>query len=388
MRRLTLHHQADVGWSAELPRELDGPNTCVLVFGGAGAALAGTPARAALAELTAAFPRSCRLGCSSAGEIVGAQVLDDTLSAAVVRFDHSQLHLAQTDLAGPADSGAAGQRLASQLPREGLRAVFLLSDGLCVNGSPLVSALTDGLPAGVVITGGLAGDGTRFERTWVLVDDEPRAGHVVALGLYGERLRIGHGCDGGWADFGPERVITRAVGNVLYELDGQPALDLYKHYLGERASGLPGTALLFPLAVRRVADEGEPLVRTILNIDEEARSLTFAGDIPQGGVARLMRSSTDRLVESAGDAAGRALAVTDESSGEALVVSISCVGRRLVLGERTEEEAEAVLDSAPHGGARVAQLGFYSYGEISPTLPGQAADLHNQSMTVTVFAEA
>jgi len=234
--------------------------------------------------------------------------------------------------------------------------VFVLSDGLCVNGTPLVAGLTAGLPRGVAITGGLAGDGSRFARTWVLDRQRTEANHVCAVGLYGNRLRVGHGCDAGWSDFGPERRITRAEGNVLFELDGKPALELYKTYLGERAAGLPGTALLFPLAVRRDEHDRDPLVRTILAVDEARQSMTFAG-------------------------AASAL----PADAEALVVSVSCVGRRLVLGERTDEEVETVFDGAPD---RSAHVGFYSYGEISPAARGGVSELHNQTMTVTVFAEA
>jgi hypothetical protein len=353
MRLVTLNHQPASGWSRPMPVELDGPSTWVLVFGAPDALRADAPVRQALADVARAFPRSVLQGCSSAGEIFGAQVLDDALAVAVVHFEHSRLHLACAPLPMARDSAAAGAALAHALPRDGLRAVFLLCDGLSVNGTALVAALAEHLPPGVPITGGLAGDGASFTRTWVLADGEPQAGRVSALGLYGERVVVGHGCDGGWSDFGPERLITRSEGNVLYELDGQPALDLYKSYLGERASGLPATALLFPLAVRRPQGDGEPLVRTVLSVDERKRSVTFAGDMPQGGVARLMRSNTERLIDSAGSAAGAALGGRPE--GEALVVSISCVGRRLLLGERTEEEVESVLDAAPAG---YQQVGF------------------------------
>ena len=187
---------------------------------------------------------------------------------------------------------------------------------------------------------------------------------------------------GGWDRFGPERTVTRSEGNVLFELDGKPALDLYKTYLGERASGLPATALLFPLALRARAGEEKSLVRTILAVDESARSLTFAGDVPQGSLAQLMRANFDRLVDGAEGAA----LMTRGRCGKGrstLAVAISCVGRRLVLGERTEEELEAVGDVLPEG-ARV--LGFYSYGEISPFATGRC-DLHNQTMTLTTLQE-
>jgi hypothetical protein len=217
----------------------------------------------------------------------------------------------------------------------------------------------------------------------VLDGTQPRRGHICAVGFYGERLRVGHGCDHGWSDFGPERRITRSQGNVLHELDGKPALDLYKTYLGDLAAGLPGNALLFPLAIRRHAGDTTPVVRTILGIDEAQKSMTFAGDMPQGASARLMRAKDDSLISSASSAIASATKHIDGSQG-ALVISVSCVGRRLVLGQRTEEEVETILEGAPAGAQHV---GFYSYGEISPSILDGASDLHNQTMTVTVLTE-
>jgi hypothetical protein len=376
----TLTHRQGEGWLAPLPAELDSPATLVLAFGASG--YAGHPD--AFAELAAAFPRSVLVGCSTSGEIAGPEVSDASVSVAVAQFERTTLRHALTEVQGPADSRAAGARLAAKLPPDGLRAVFVLSDGLNVNGTALVEGLAAALPSGVAITGGLAGDGSRFASTWVLDAARPLSHRVSAVGFYGEHLRVSHGCDGGWSDFGPERRITRSDRNVLYELDGQPALDLYKTYLGERAEGLPGTALLFPLAIKRPGTTGEALVRTILGVDEAARSMTFAGDMPEGAVARLMRTSNDRLIDSASHAVAQAT-IALGTGRSPLVISVSCVGRRLVLGERTEEEVETVVDGSPAGAGHV---GFYSYGEISPAHGGNgASELHNQTMTVTVLDE-
>lgn len=384
MRVHTRHHQQGRGWDDVLPLEEDGPSTLVLAFAAPG--LLDDPAP--LCDLAAAFPRSVVLGCSTSGEIARDQVHDASISLAVARFDHTGMRCVSTPVAGAADSFAAGVRLGAGLmaPQAGLRlrAVFVLSDGLAVNGTPLVAGLASVLPPGTSITGGLAGDGSDFRRTWVMTGGAPRTGHICAVGLYGDRLRVGHGCDAGWSPFGPQRRITRCAGNVLYELDGRPALDLYKAYLGERARELPGAALLFPLAVRRDEDDTEPLVRTILAIDEQQRSMTFAGDLPEGGLAQLMRANTDKLIDSAGEAAREAAAALAPDA-PTLVISVSCVGRRLVLGQRADEEVETVLDSAPAGAAHV---GFYSYGEIAPSLRGRASELHNQTMTVTMLSEA
>ena len=374
----TVTYRTGTGWDTPLPVGMDGPQTLVLAF--AASEFAAKPAP--FVQLSSAFPQSVFVGCSTSGEIAGTQVHDASVSVAVVRFDHTRLRRAFTRVDHAADSYDAGVRLAAQLAGEDLCAVFVLSDGLCVNGTPLVDGLTRHLPPGVSITGGLAGDGSRFAHTWVLDRDQPEANRICAVGFYGQRLRVGHGCDGGWSDFGPERRITRSEGNVLYELDGEPALDLYKTYLGDRAEGLPGTALLFPLSVRRDATS-QRVVRTILGIDEARQSLTFAGDVPEGSIARLMRANTDKLICSAAQAARQAVQSLPETD-DALIISVSCVGRRLVLGERTEEEIETVLEGAP---LRTTHVGFYSYGEISPLVSGDVSELHNQTMTVTVFSE-
>jgi hypothetical protein len=264
---------------------------------------------------------------------------------------------------------------------EGLVHVFVLSDGQRVNGSELVAGIQERLPHGVSITGGMAGDGTRFEQTLVGLDSAPSEGSVVAVALYGPSLHVGYGSMGGWDSFGPDRVITRSNGNILYELDGQSALDLYKRYLGDLAAQLPGSALLFPLAIR-TSESRTLVVRTILSINEKESSMTFAGDMPEGAYARLMMANFDRLIDGATTAA-----LECEALGSAtpdLAILISCVGRRLVLGPRTEEEIESVRHVL---GAGAVLTGFYSYGEISPFTRSTRCELHNQTMTITTLSE-
>ncbi len=330
-----------------------------------------------------AYAGAAAVGCSSSGEIFGTQVQDDTLVVGLVEFDSTHVRTASAHVADPGHSFEAAQTLAHQLMDPALRGILVLSDGLGVNGSELIRGLNSVLPAHVVVTGGLAGDGDRFKRTWVLKDGLLVAGHITAVGFYGSAVRLTHGSKGGWDLFGPERLITRAQGNVLYELNQKPALQLYKEYLGELASGLPGAALHFPLAIRHTQTDTKRLVRTILAVDEGAQSLTFAGDMPEGAYAQFMRANFDRLIQGASDAATLA-ATSGTEHAPTLSIAISCVGRRIVLGERTEEEVEAAFDVLPKG---AAQIGFYSYGEISPYATGHC-DLHNQTMTLTTISEA
>jgi hypothetical protein len=311
------------------------------------------------------------------------ELSDGSLAVAVARFEASTVATAWASVSSRAESFAAGESIAKQLDRSGLTAVLVLSDGLVVNGTELVHGINSVLPPSVTVTGGLSGDGTRFQRTWVMKDGVPQTGLVCGIGLYGDRLRVGHGSRGGWDMFGPDRAVTRSEGNVLYILDDKPALQLYKDYLGERAAGLPATGLLFPLAIRPTMQDEKRLVRTILSVDEDKQSMTFAGDIPEGWLAHLMKANFDRLVEGASHAAQLSQERVRHEF-PTLSIAISCVGRRLVLGERIEEETEAVLEVLPKG---TKQIGFYSYGEISPYTTGHC-DLHNQTMTLTTISEA
>lgn len=336
-----------------------------------------------LLEVRNAYPEATVMGCSTAGEICDTRVYDDSLVATAVHFEYSRIQGASVsvdDCSGPCD---VGQRLARALDHEGLVHVFVLSDGTKVNGSDLVRGVLSELPPGVTATGGLSGDGDRFQWTAAFLDSDPQEGNVVAIGLYGERLKVGYGSLGGWDPFGPERLVTRSQGNVLYELDGQPALSLYKSYLGEHAEGLPATALLFPLSVR-LSDGDHEVVRTILSVNEDEQSMTFAGDVPVGAYARLMKANFDRLVEGANAAASTSYEAIGSTSPE-LAVLISCVGRKLVLQQRTEEEVEAVREVL---GDRTVLTGFYSYGEICPAAPNANCELHNQTMTITTFSES
>jgi hypothetical protein len=337
----------------------------------------------ALGELRELHPDAEIVGCSTAGEINDTRVLEDGVVAAALAFDDTRVSVATTT---SDDSARAGARLAEALPPDGLRHVLVFSEGSSVNGTALTrgllgvaGGLSRGLPEGVNVTGGLAGDAQRFERTFVIRGGEILDNGIVAIGLYGDRLRVGYGSMGGWDPFGPDRVITRSEGNTLYQLDGKPALALYKQYLGPHADDLPSSALLFPLLLSTPSSE---LVRTILGVDEDEQSMMFAGDVPVGSVVRLMKANFERIVDGA---AGAAEASTAIGGTPDFALLVSCVGRRLILKQRTEDELEAVRKTVGPG---TVMAGFYSYGELCPSVKGASCELHNQTMTITTLAEA
>ena len=328
-------------------------------------------------QLRGEFPTAHIAGCSSSGSVLGTEISDGDIVATVVKLKRGRLRMAVTDMAPGTGGGDIGARLMAELNGQDLRHVFVLSDGLQINGSDLAKGLNQ---AGVPVTGGLAGDGTRFGKTWVMADGPAKTGRIAALGFYGD-ITIKSGCFAGWEDFGAERIVTKSTGNVVYEIDNEPALDLYKKYLGEQAKELPASGLRFPLSIQ--ADKTDKaLIRTLLAVDEATKSLTFAGDVPQGHLCKLMRTNLESLIDNAGLAAEAAQPAQLGATGLCLVVS--CVGRRLVMGQLTEDELEIVRNKL---GKPTAITGFYSYGELAPFSDVLQCQLHNQTMTLTTLYE-
>jgi hypothetical protein len=334
-------------------------------------------------ELRSFYPSAHIIGCSTGGEIYGDEVLDGTISAAAISFKYTTLKTASVGVRDVHDSFNAGKQIARELVAPDLVNIFVLSDGINVNGSDLVRGLYEIVGKNIVITGGLAGDAADFRETLVGVDTVPKPNIIAAIGFYGKHLSVSYGSVGGWDAFGPKRIITKSRGSVLYELDGKPALDLYKHYLGADAEKLPSSALLFPLSIHPANDEMNVIVRTVVAVNEREKTMTFAGDVPEGYVAQLMRGDFDNLVEGAAKAAG--LAISGKPEYNKVAILVSCFGRKLLLGQRISDETEAIAEMLKYN---IPTIGFYSYGEICHQQFTNECGLHNQTMTVTMLYES
>ena len=336
-------------------------------------------------KLKGSYPVADIVLCSTSGEIYDDMVFDDTVSVAVIEFEKTIIRTACVNIKNLRDSFDAGKILFSQLMADDLAYVMIISDGGLVNGSELVRGIEQVNTGNIPVTGGLAGDAAQFNYTLVGCNEQPAQGNVVAVGFYGDSLKVAHSSMGGWEIFGPEKRVTHSVSNRLFEIDNKSALDLYKQYLGKYADELPGSALLFPLYVRPDG-EANSVVRTILSIDDKEQSMVFAGDIPEGSFVRFMKANFDKLIDAATQAAGNTLTHfnTDAVEKPKLALLISCVGRKLILGTRIDEEVETVKEML---GEHTLISGFYSYGEISPLNPKERCELNNQSMTITTFSE-
>lgn len=432
----TLAYSPRNGWSAALPVAMDSAATLLLVFAAPGMYDDDAP----INELRAVFPHSHIAGCSTAGEIINTKILDDSLTVAIVQFAATRLQVCDAPVSHPHLSLCAGQTIAEELYRPDLRAILVFADGTGVNGAELVRGFGQIIPSGIPIMGGLAGDGARYQRTWVLVDGKPQTHAVTAVGLYGDRLQVGHAAQSGLSAIGGDYSVTSAQGNVVYALDGKPALTVYQEALGELAEALPGTALLFPAAMRSGLSEAQSVVRTVADIDEQTKSLIFAADVPVGARLRWMQAEASQMVSGASDAARVAfkrtlsrsvagngmgwrigvptptlkpqprptdllnaeliakhraagVALLDPFEGESasddkaaskdtLCLAFSGIARRLLLGAQCDDELFAVMDMLP---ANTHMVGFYGYGEIAPA--GRAVELHQQTMAITTMRE-
>jgi hypothetical protein len=340
---------------------------------------------ATLAEtLATCSPASALIGCSTAGEIAVDRVYDQSCIITAVKFSHTYVHAVTTEITGMADSFNAGARLGQALEKAKLTGVLILGTGVAINGSALVAGLESSLPVGVSISGGLAADAGKFKQTWTIGPAGNSDKHIVAVGFYGDKIQLNYGTFAGWEPFGPARKVTRCDGNILYELDGSSALAVYKRYLGDYAKDLPGSGLLFPFAMLDSAQQKHGIFRTILAVDEAEGSITLAGDIDPNGYLELMHSSTDKLINGAETAAKTAQKNHTGAGDNSLAILVSCIGRKLVMGDRIDEEVEAVADTL---GKNTSITGFYANGEIARTEFQGPCRLHNQTMTITWISE-
>ena len=324
------------------------------------------------------------IGCTTDGEIASDGFHQESAVLAGVAAPHVGFHLCWEENLG-ADSEAAGRRLARQLPG-GVRFVHLFSDGLTGNGCALLRGMQNELGPTLPISGGTAADGERFQRTYQFADSRLLTNAAVALGFSGN-FHLGLGVNSGWSPVGIGKKVTKASGHILYELDGEPALEVYRRFLGKHAEQLPAVGVEYPLALMDGASlcahqdlEYPYLLRATMAVNPEEGSIQFAGEIPQGALVYLTCGDSQSLLKASEAAVRQALAEL-KGAKPALAFAFCCMARRILLGRHTKEEAQRILQEL----GPVPLVGFYTYGEFSPAQQGTPSVLHNETATVSII---
>jgi hypothetical protein len=322
------------------------------------------------------------VGCTTDGEISSEGFSTGTAVLGGIVTDQIDFQVAQVTKLGQ-DSEEAGKELARALPPE-TSYVQLFSDGITGNGCAILRGLAAVLGRPIPISGGTAGDGGEFVRTWQFAGDQVLTDAAVAISFSGD-FKVGTGVRSGWSPLGIAKRVTRASGNVLYELGGQPALEVYERFLGKHAERLPAVGVEYPLGL--VDETGNCgggdyyLLRATMSVNRQEGSITFAGEIPEGAMVRMTCGDTSAIL----DATSQAMEMAQDDLGDrtlAMVFFYSCMARKIVLGRRTKEEVERIRLKV---GKEIPILGFYTYGEYCRVKAGGRSFFHNETATVSLI---
>ena len=325
------------------------------------------------------------LGCSSSGEIVEDQLLEEGLSVTVLEFKDTKVKTSLVHFKDYDDSYNAGVEVMKNLNAEKLKGILVFSEGLNINGSKLVEGMESLNLNNSVIGGGTAGDYLKFNETWVYYNNKKYNNAIVAVGLYGENLNISFGSASGITALGVEKKITSSSKNVLYTIDDKRALDVYKEWFkGFGIEDIEGLLLQCPIEISKNFNQEEGLVRTPIAYNEEEGSVTFTGEIPEGKFLRMMRADVEKMIEASHSAVKSSMEkLNKEKESNVLNLMVSCAGRKALLGTETEDElieANQITEDA-----NSKQIGFYSYGEF--TNVNNKSEFVNQTMTVISIEE-
>jgi len=332
------------------------------------------------------------VGGTTAGEISSAEF--STRSVVVMALSSDTLSFTTgigKDMSR--DEAACGVALVEDIRRQtsldDALSLLVLPNGMGGDGVKVIEGLHSALGPNIEIVGGYLGDDERFESTFQYHDGKVYKDAIPGLLFSGQGFRTGVGVRSGFASIGNRFYCTQAKGNVVGQFDEERALDVYKEFLGEELSKkLPGVCLEYPFGLidEKVSIRGKEYfqLRCGLSVDHERGTISLAASIPEGSPITLTTASRGDIINGARLAAEQAQESLAGAKPQA-VLMFSCVGRKLVLGRRTQEEVSAVRSVL---GEDVPLLGFYTYGEIGPIdkMQGELAATRFHNETVVVWA--
>ena len=272
--------------------------------------------------------------------------------------------------------------------RRDLSVIF--SDGLMDEGSNLIYGLQERLGKSFPLVGASASDNMRFLRTYLYFNQEVLTDSAVGI-LWGGKLNFGLGIQHGWKPLGKPRTITKSEGNIIHEIDGEPAVKIYEEYLArdlaELQKEIRRISILYPIGMY-LAGEQEYLLRNILSIENNG-SLRLQGNVIQGSTIRLMIGTKESCLNATRQALNEAkkilfAPIVDITKSEIknFVFVFDSVSRYMLLRREANQELEIIKEGF---GKDTPIIGLYTYGEQAPlkaiSYQGQAY-FHNQTIAM------
>lgn len=322
------------------------------------------------------------VGASVTGLIAGTKESEEGLSVVFYEFGKSRVKTCFVEFEKWGDGEEVGKKIFEQLKAPDLKGILVLSEGLKLNCSEMVEEIAKAKEPHVSLAGGLAGDVFTYDDIFVFNDKEGISDSaVVAVGFYGDHFHMDVVAHSGITPMGVEREVTKVEDYTIYELDGKPAVEVYKEYFGtDDLESISKDLVKFPFSITNNYIE-EGVVRTPLRFSEDKKGIQFTGSIPLGSRVRLMQSASSKFIDGVYDLVDSA--PESFNGNDKSLLAISCACRKAVLGGIVDQEAEIICEEFNKEGI----VGFYSFGEIASDKHDQSF-LYNQTLTlVSIYEE-
>ena len=315
-------------------------------------------------------------GATSSGEITNDGIHEDSISVMLLEISRDAYRLKVFDGKGKTSSevGQAVGKWAKTIFED--PAFMLMSAGLRANGEQIVKGIIYTTERQVPLFGCLAGAGdplTQLEDTFVFNTSEVLGNGVVALVFDRNVIELQGVAASGWKGIGTQKTITKAKGNIVYSIDGEPALDVYNKYLD--IGGDPMVAAEYPLLLMR--DDGSSVLRAAFLVNED-KSIIYAGTVPEGAKVRFSLPPGPEIIDFA---IAQMTKFNEQIPKSDAVVLFSCKGRHVTLGEMVKDEISAIRKLW-----NVPLVGSFTFGEIGPAPQGMS-DFHNYTLVPVLMYE-
>jgi len=316
--------------------------------------------------LKSILPHSNIIGVTTAGEICLGKIYEGSVVISFTVFNTTSVKSKMYDLS----SDCKIENTINDLVTAETKAIIIFSDGLNSNAEKLVKGVYALRPE-IVIAGGRAGDNFVFEKTYVFNETGYTQNGYVIASLSADELLVNSDYILNWTPIGKDMIVTKAKGNILYELDGMPIYDVYKKYLGEDViDNFPKSSMEFPLIIKKehILIARDPLLKT----DDSA--LMFAGNFEEGDVVRFSFGDIEDIEDEATEYFNKFKTIPAES-----IFVYSCAARKSLMGDKLEDEIN-ILESLTQ------TSGFFTYGEYFHT--SNIAEILNVTTTFLALSES